>query len=241
MKFEINKKPKLLNLTIDLVFTAFFRENTNLLKALLSDFLPFPEGSEIVEIALLDEKESSKEVASPQGKAFEFDLKVRLTRREVEQETKEETVIITLQKEVEQGFTDRLLANAMGLYSEQVEVGKDNNQLNPVYSLVFTTVNLKEFASLNSRHYHHCVMQSRDSANLVLTEDVQFVIVELDKFVKSLDKLLDQRDAWCYLFSKAEEMDEGDLEALKSKGEIMGEAVGKLWDLSQKELASEHA
>ena len=236
---EKSTNHKLLNLTADLVFKTFFKENPSLLKALLKDFLPFPKDSEIAEIELLDAEENPKEISVPQEKTFIFDLKVRLIRKEQGKDIGSETVNVEVQTVAKKNFTDRLLAYSGRIYSGQVKSGQDYNKLHPVYSLVFTTVNLKEFEEIKDEYCHLCKLQRCSPPYLVLSEGIQFIVVELAKFVKGLEKVLDQRDAWCYLFNKAEGMDEADCKALAKKGEIMGEAVRKLWNLSQDELVRE--
>lgn len=231
---ESNKKPNLLNLTTDIVFKIFFKENPHLLKELLRDFLPFQEGSEIAEIELLDTEENLQE-----GKTFLLDLKVRLLRKEGGKDMGRETVNVEVQTVAKRNFTNRLLAYAGRVYSGQIKEGEDYKTLYPFYSLVFSTVNLKEFTALEKEYYHRCMMLRDCPPHLPLTEGIQFVVVELSKFVKSLEKVLDQRDAWCYLLRKSEKMSDEDLEVLKTKGESMGEAVRKLWDLSQNELMRE--
>ena len=239
MKEKNGQNWRLLNLTTDLVFKIFFKENTHLLQELISDFLPFPEDSEIAGIELLDTEKNSQDIADPQEKTFILDLKVGLLRKRKGKDVVRETINVEVQTVAKKDFTNRMLAYSSRVYSGQVKVGQDYSELHPVYSLVFTTANLKEFASLKDKYYYHCQMQMSEPPHLVLTEGIQFVVVELGKFVKRLEKVLDRRDSWCYLIGKSEGMSEKDMEVLKTKGEVMGEAVKKLWNLSQDELVRE--
>ncbi len=68
---------------------------------------------------------------------------------------------------------------------------------------------------------------------------MQFVIVELNKFIGRLDSLVDQREAWCYFLKRSDELDQQTSQELAKKGRDMGRAVKNLWNLSQDELMRE--
>ena len=69
---------------------------------------------------------------------------------------------------------------------------------------------------------------------------MQFVVVELKKFVKTTaEELVDLREHWCYLLKKAPDMSGAEFEAISKKGEEMANAVKRLWDLSEDEYVQE--
>ncbi len=60
---------------------------------------------------------------------------------------------------------------------------------------------------------------------------MQFVIVELNKFIGKLDGLVDQREAWCYFLKRSDELDQQTSQELAKKGRDMGRTVKNLWNL----------
>ena len=67
---------------------------------------------------------------------------------------------VEIQTSREKHFTNRLLAYASRLYSEQLKRGESFSKLYPVYSLAFTTVNLPEFAGV--RDFFHKITLMRE-------------------------------------------------------------------------------
>lgn len=229
----------LLCLTLDLAFKIFFKEKPSLLKSLLEEFLPLPKESLIEHIELMDTEENPTASDEPPGKKFVLDMKVRLRRREGEALKDPETVNVEIQTTAQKGFTNRLLAYSARIYAGQIKAGENYDKLSPVYSLVFSTVNIPEFSQLKNEWYHTCLLQRSEPPHLVLTEGIQFVLVELDKFTKEIEKIIDPRDAWCYLLKRLSDLDSQDCETLTNKGGPMPEAVQHLWKLSQDELIQE--
>ena len=68
---------------------------------------------------------------------------------------------------------------------------------------------------------------------------MQFVIVELNKFIGRLDSLVDQREAWCYFLKRSDGLNQQTSQELAKNGRDMGRAVKNLWNLSQDELMRE--
>ena len=207
-----------------------------LLKALLGDFLPLPRESIIEDIEILDAEEISKENAK-EKKKFILDLKVRLCRNQSGEEQLE-TVNVEMQATRKENFTNRMLAYAARIYSGQIDKGEDYDQLRPVYSLVFSKVNLQEFKT-TKEYCHICTLQRNCPPYLAFSHGMQFIIIELEKFSKQITEIVDQNQAWCYLLRNSQDMDAKDCEQLKQKGKIMPQAVESLWNLSQDELAQE--
>ncbi len=98
------------------------------------------------------------------------------------------------------------------------------------------TANLKEFESLKDEYYHVCNIRRTTAPDLILTRGMCFVIVELTKFKRQKVKdIHGQREAWSYLLKNSGKMDRVEYKRLQEKGEVMAEAVKRLWDISQNE------
>ena len=64
------------------------------------------------------------------------------------------------------------------------------------------------------------------------------MIIELGKFKKGMEELLDKMHHWCYLLKNSDKMEKKEQQQLVSKGgDEMAKAVKRLWNLSQSEWA----
>ena len=228
-----------LNLTRDRIFKTFFRRRKDLLISLMESFLPLPKGSVIESVSILN-TELHPDKTSGGYKLFVLDLRVKLKRmvNGVLQDT--EIVNVEVQTTAHKNFTDRLIAYSSRLYADQLKEGDHFNKLLPVYSLVFTTENLKEFEHVKD-YCHVCNIRRIEAPEVVMSKGMCFVIVELDKFCASLDDPLDVRGDWCYLLKNSSTMDLEEYSVFKQKGGVMAEAAEHLWVLSQDETLQEIA
>ena len=221
-------------------FGAFFKDNDELLISILQDFLPLPEGYEIESVVLMDGEETPEKLR-PEGKTYRLDLKVKLFKKGFQDGLEgSETVNVEVQTTSHERFTDRILAYASRIYSSQLSRGDAYGALRDVYSLVFTTQNLAEFDELSREYYHVCDVRRSQAPHLRMTTGLQFIMVELDKFIKEVRELSDQREAWCWFLKHSKEIrDKNMKEELMRKGKDMGRAVKQLWKLSSDELLRE--
>ena len=235
------KKSEPLNVTLNAAFKAFF-EDEELLISILQDFLPLPEGYKIEEVSLMDGEETPEQL-QPEGKTYRLDLKVKLFKKGADGGLDEaEIVNVEVQTTSYPRFTDRILAYASRVYSSQLSRGQDYGSLKDVYSLVFTTHNLREFDELSEQYYHVCDVRRVEPPHLRMTKGLQFVMVELDKFMKGVRELEGQREAWCWFLKNSRELiDTIKEEELKRKGKNMGQAIKRLWKLSADEYLREAA
>ena len=235
------KTPEPLNMTRDPAFKAYFKKNTKLLASVLQDFLPLPEGYKIDRVILLDPEEPPQNF-HPQDKTYQLDLKVRLIKKggDGKHLARGETVNVEIQTSSHTHFTDRILAYAGRVYGSQLGKGEAYSSLLAVYSLVFTTYNLSEFDTLKDEYYHICDIRRAQPPHLRMTKGIQFIMVELSKFMKSIQEVEGQREAWCWFLKHSRKLrDETIKEELKRKGEDMGQAIQHLWKLSADELLRE--
>ena len=83
-------------------------------------------------------------------------------------------------------------------------------------------------------------MRRSQAPHLRMTTGLQFIVVELDKFIKEVRELSDQREAWCWFLKHSKEIrDKNMKEELMRKGKDMGQAIKQLWKLSSDELLRE--
>ena len=219
----------LLQLTIDAIFKAFFEKRKDLLISLVENFVPLPKGSVIEDVSLLN-TELLPDKVPDEYKSFTLDLRVKLRRRirGVLQNT--EIVHVEVQTTSQKFFTDRILVYASRAYSGQIKKGEDFNQLLPVYSLVFTTANLKEFAGIKD-YYHICNIRRTKPPEVIMSRGLCFVIVELGKFQSSLHELFDKKADWCYLLKNSGNMDFKGVYQFSKQGRYYGRGSKAFMDI----------
>ena len=125
------------------------------------------------------------------------------------------------------------MAYAGRLYSEQLGRGESYKKLNPVYSLIFTTQNLKEFAEVKDDYRHVCNIRRTKKPEVVMSRGMCFVIVELGKITGDLTGMESTRDDWAYIIKNSKNLRVEDCKQLLKKGGEMAEALKHLWDISQ--------
>ena len=237
-----NKIPEnIIDLTRDNAFKVYFKgqggESPPVLTSLLQHFLPLTEGSVVESVEILD-----GEANTPNEKNSILDIKANIRRWENGKLLPAETVNVEMQSSGQRYFTNRLLHYASRLYNAQIKRGQEYNKLYPVYSLAFSKDNLPEFTPITDEHYHVCRIRREDSERsrqALFSNGLQFVVVELNKFTVPVEKIVDIRDAWCYLLKQCTHMSEQEFGNISAKGEEMKEAVERLWVLSEDECIQE--
>ena len=115
----------------------------------------------------------------------------------------QKTVIIEMQVLPVEGFEKRVLYNMVKQYSNQLDKGDRYHLLNPVIALTFTNfVMFKEFDK-----YQSAFELLEKETCTQYNGDIELVFVELPKFTKTLDQLVDIKEKWIYFIQNA-----GDLE-----------------------------
>ena len=229
---EFLKKSNFLKLTNDAAFKAYFKSNKKLLISLLTNFLPLPKGSTIIEVQLLDSELSSLKASTDKKKSdktFVLDLLVRFTRKNLLGEKQTETVNVEMQSTSDPYFIDRTLAYSCRIYSQQIKKGNPYNNLFPVYSLSFTAKNLKAFKNIKD-YYHVCNICRRGSSEVIISKGLCFIVIELGKFDKNVKQLYNTRELWCYLLKNSHRMGSLEYKSFKERGGQMAKAVKSLWN-----------
>ncbi len=225
------------SLTNDFAFKIFFKseENRLLLNALLNDFLPLPPGAKIIETQVFDPELLPEDASKKRGI---LDLKAKFVQTLPSGRHYHETVNVEMQTTSQDYLPERLAFYASKLYCGQLKKGESFRKLGRVYSLAFTTFNMLQFEQSES-YYHHCDIRDRQAPWATFTQALNFIVVELGKFKRPLEHLLDSREGWCYLLKESGRIGKCQSEALASRGEVMSKAVKGLWNLSQDEVMRE--
>jgi len=112
-------------------------------------------------------------------------------------------VIIEMQVLNVEGFEKRILYNAAKAYSVQLPTGRDYTDLAPVIALTLTDFVMFEG---HGPYLSRFTLKEKDFLLDYPQEDLELVFVELPKFRKSLDELVNQAERWLYFIQHAKDL-----------------------------------
>ena len=210
-----------MDLTLDGVFKAYFKDADEICISLLRQFLPLPKGSDIKSVKFLDSVLNPK---NPDDKNSLLDLRVKLNTGA--------SVNIEMQSASEQSFKERILFYLSRLYSVGLEKGAKYHTLCPVYSLIFT----KDFTMFKELKNYHSVffLRSEEQPEVVFSRHLGIILVELDKFKqRPLANLIDKKHLWSYIIKGSKKLTDKELSVIETRGDDMKAAVQRLKMLSR--------
>ncbi|MDQ5920676.1 MAG: hypothetical protein QG673_732, partial [Pseudomonadota bacterium] len=97
------------------------------------------------------------------------------------------------------GLEKRILYNAAKNYSAQLLEGEEYHLLNPIIAL--TIVDFIMFEDSNNVISNFKLLEKESFINY--TDDLEMIFIELPKFNKSLEELVDTKDQWIYFIKNA--------------------------------------
>jgi predicted transposase/invertase (TIGR01784 family) len=109
-------------------------------------------------------------------------------------------------------YDKRILHYACKLHQQQLQEGQDYLELKPTISISF--LNHLWFTDVSDYHLRFRLLEERHL--FPLTQDLQFHVLELPKFVKSAEELSSGLDIWLYFLRHAENMDRDALPAAEA-------------------------
>ncbi len=218
-----SKPLHLKDLKQDRIFKYYFKKYKQDLIHLLNSFLPLPQGQQIKQIKLLEEQLQTSQINK---KESILDIHVDLDKQGIAN--------VEMQNFPEKHFNSRTLFYASRLYGSQLGRGKKYELLKPVYSLLICTKSL--FPELKE-YYSTFSLRSDKDPDVLWTRDFNIVLVQLDRFRKDVDDLIDKVDNWCYILKNAPKMNKGEFSSFLSKGEEFKDIMWHLRKLSRDETA----
>ncbi|MDQ5922165.1 MAG: hypothetical protein QG673_2224, partial [Pseudomonadota bacterium] len=108
-------------------------------------------------------------------------------------------VIIEMQVLNHGGLEKRILYNAAKNYSAQLLEGEKYHLLNPIIAL--TILDFVMFEDSNKVISNFKLLEKEDFINY--TDDLEMIFIELPKFNKGLEELVDIKDQWIYFIKNA--------------------------------------
>ncbi len=209
---------KLFALTVDFAFKALFAPNPDLLMSLLNSFPSFQGSNRIRALKVLN-PEIPKEIS---------DEKLSILDIRAENELGEQ-FLIEMQALTKSSFPKRILYYWSKVYSRGLGKGHKYENLKKVYSINFVKQSLWE----NDSAYQSTFQLLEKNRNFKLTDDLEIHIIELSKFLKSLENLQTDLDAWFYLLKEASNLKGESMKTLEKKNPAVKRAISELKTLSR--------
>ena len=188
--------------TDNFLFKVLFSKNENQLLELLNSFPEFQNEKKILKINVLNPE---------LPKATELE---KLSVLDIHAEDLNgNKFIIEMQSQIEVGFEKRILFYSSKIYTKSLKKGEKYFLLPKIYSISFL-----EFDLLKTKNYHS-VFQLREKENpeLILTDDLEFHIIELRKTKSELSKLVTDFETWLYLLRNGHDLKENEMNTLVKK------------------------
>jgi predicted transposase/invertase (TIGR01784 family) len=152
----------------DIPFKKVFGEHPELVKSFLNALLPLAEGNSIVDITYVPPEQLPE---TPAKKNSIVDVKcVESTGR---------VFIVEMQNYWGTQFKNRMLLNASKAYARQLPKGEKYDLIQPVYTLAVIN---ETYTPGKNNYYHHYAIVNVENSDEVI-EGLEFVLVELPKFV----------------------------------------------------------
>jgi len=201
-------------LLIDFVFKHLFTTDRTSLNSLLSNIL-FPDNSNSIEVIEILSTENTP--SFQKAKNSFLDLKVRDMEGTFYQ--------IELQVAEQMSYIKRSLYYASALIHNQLKAGESYFKISPVIQ-----INILDFPVFpNQNILNWFLLKEKTNPELVLTEDLQMIYIELPKFKKTtIDELDSGIDIWLFLLKFSQTLTEEDIMKLKQKLPDLKNAFGVL-------------
>ena len=214
-----NEKKQLLKPKNDVVFQCLFnQENEKITKAFVEALI----GRKINEITINETKELYRE--KPDDKLGVLDLELEINNNE--------KVDVEVQLIERENFEERLLYYFSKLYGSTIKIGEDYTKVKKVLiiAIINYEINLtKEIKEFETRWK----IQETKNPQLVLTEEAEFIILELPKVRREYEKNKDNAKAQWMMF--LDDPNREEVREIMEKNEDIKEAVVKVHEMSEDE------
>ena len=214
-----NEKKQLLKPKNDVVFQCLFnQENEKITKAFVEALI----GRKINEITINETKELYRE--KPDDKLGVLDLELEINNSE--------KVDVEVQLVERENFEERLLYYFSKLYGSTIKIGEDYTKVKKVLiiAIINYEINLtKEIKEFETRWK----IQETKNPQLVLTEEAEFIILELPKVRREYEKNKDNAKAQWMMF--LDDPNREEVREIMEKNEDIKEAVVKVHEMSEDE------
>ena len=214
-----NEKKQLLKPKNDVVFQCLFnQENEKITKAFVEALI----GRKINEITINETKELYRE--KPDDKLGVLDLELEINNSE--------KVDVEVQLVERENFEERLLYYFSKLYGSTIKIGEDYTKVKKVLiiAIINYEINLtKEIKEFETRWK----IQETKNPQLVLTEEAEFIILELPKVRREYEKNKENKKAQWMMF--LDDPNTREVKEIMNKNEDIKDAIITVHEMSEDE------
>ena len=209
---------------------------------MLNAFLPLPANARVVSADIQNPSlypENFDPDEKSQEKLFIVDLLVRILITMPDGRELEEMATREMQNYIENFFLVRLLIYWARAYSSTVKKGDPYSVAKTVYVLAFTP---GVFPQSEGDDYYNLYRITNAKTHALYSSDLNIITVELGKFTKGIDQLLDEKEEISYVFKHKKSMSLERLVPILMEGDIMSVALQSLSSLySEREFQKAYA
>ena len=206
-----------IDLTRDVLFKRYFAKNNLVLFSLIRSLLWISDKASSLLLTnpnilptafgdLLSRQDTTIPPDILGGKQIVLDMRIKLNNGE--------NVDIEMQNYFEDHFWRRMYFYLTQLHSQQPQRGDKYDQVMPSHLLVFTTFDIP-----GEDNYIIRMIPTAQGHPERTADDLELVVVQLNKFNKSLDELVDMLDRWCYIIKHSAQLTAEQVKYLSQDGE----------------------
>ena len=196
-----------LPLTDNFLFKALFSQHVDMLTDLLNSFPEFQNEKRIVHLKVLNpelpkatdlEKLSILDISAEDSLGNKF--------------------IIEMQSQMESGFEKRILFYWSQTYTKALKKGEEYGILPKIYSISFLDFELVK----NNKVHSVFQLREKDNPEILLTEDIEFHIIELKKLKEQLANLDSDFESWLFALKNGHILEGEEMNSLVKKNPKLG-------------------
>ena len=120
-----------------------------------------------------------------------------------------------MQSQMETGFEKRILFYWAQTYSKALKKGDEYGVLPKIYSISFLDFNLIK----NQKIHSVFQLREKDNPEILLTNDLEFHIIELKKLKEHLANLNSEFESWLFTLKNGHELNEEEMNTLVKKNQ----------------------
>ena len=216
---NVNKRKKLLEPKIDIVFQSLFSKNN---EEITKDFVEVLLEEKIKSIKINNEKEIIRK--KPNDKLGILDLQLEINENE--------KVDVEIQLIKKDNFIKRLVWYLTKLYSDQIKIGEDYDKIQKVVLIAITDFDLEETKEIEEMETIWKMIETKNREQ-ILTEDFEMRIINMKKAKTMYEKNKDDKKAQWMLF--IDNPNSKEVSQIMEENEEIKKAVVKVQEMTEDE------
>ena len=206
---NVNKRKKLLEPKIDIVFQSLFSKNN---EEITKDFVEVLLEEKIKSIKINNEKEIIRKKPNDKLGILDLQLEIQLIKKD--------------------NFIKRLVWYLTKLYSDQIKIGEDYDKIQKVVLIAITDFDLEETKEIEEMETIWKMIETKNREQ-ILTEDFEMRIINMKKAKTMYEKNKDDKKAQWMLF--IDNPNSKEVSQIMEENEEIKKAVVKIQEMTEDE------